>query len=251
MTSERKIAANRRNAQKSRGPRSAAGKSTASRNALRHGLAAVTPRQPGSASEVERFAKALCGDDDDPFLCERARIIAQNNFVLAAITAQQLAVIERLREPSAIAFAKGDNTVALCKARSLQAAQAWEALVALRDKLLTEYKDQLPPPISGEWVDPPDSLDGVIPPHLEQFLEEKEPEFWLEQPPADAATLARMEQHLPERSEGAALEEAALDLIRLERHEKRAWSRQKRAIAAFMTVKIDGRFARSDTKTPR
>jgi hypothetical protein len=39
MTSERQIAANRRNSRKSRGPRTAAGKSIASRNALRHGVA--------------------------------------------------------------------------------------------------------------------------------------------------------------------------------------------------------------------
>jgi hypothetical protein len=42
MTSESKIAANRRNGRKSRGPRTAAGKSIASRNALRHGFAAAT-----------------------------------------------------------------------------------------------------------------------------------------------------------------------------------------------------------------
>jgi hypothetical protein len=38
MASERQIAANRRNARKSTGPRSAAGKKRASRNAYRYGL---------------------------------------------------------------------------------------------------------------------------------------------------------------------------------------------------------------------
>jgi hypothetical protein len=38
MASERQIAANRRNASKSAGPRSQSGKSRASRNAYRHGL---------------------------------------------------------------------------------------------------------------------------------------------------------------------------------------------------------------------
>jgi len=46
MTSERQIAANRLNGRKSRGPRTTAGKSTASRNAVRHGLAAIGRRQP-------------------------------------------------------------------------------------------------------------------------------------------------------------------------------------------------------------
>ena len=38
MTTEKKAASNRRNAQKSTGPRSAAGKTLVSRNALKHGL---------------------------------------------------------------------------------------------------------------------------------------------------------------------------------------------------------------------
>ena len=38
MASERQIAANRRNARKSTGPRSGAGRKRASRNAYRHGL---------------------------------------------------------------------------------------------------------------------------------------------------------------------------------------------------------------------
>jgi len=96
MTSERKIAANRLNAKKSRGPRTAAGKSLASRNALRHGLRAITHRHPTPSSEIERFAKAICGADNDPLLFEQACIIAENDFVLRAIHAQQLAVVERV-----------------------------------------------------------------------------------------------------------------------------------------------------------
>ena len=46
MRSDRKSAANRRNSCKSCGPRTAAGKAIASRNALKHGLSAVVYRQP-------------------------------------------------------------------------------------------------------------------------------------------------------------------------------------------------------------
>ena len=42
MTSDRQLSANRQNSRRSSGPRSAAGSSRASRNALRHGLAAIT-----------------------------------------------------------------------------------------------------------------------------------------------------------------------------------------------------------------
>ena len=101
MTSERRIAANRLNGPKSRGPRSAAGKSIASHNALRHGLAAIIYRQPMPTADIEKFAKALCGDDDDPSLFKQALTIANNALVLRAINVQQLAVIERVREPLA------------------------------------------------------------------------------------------------------------------------------------------------------
>jgi hypothetical protein len=42
MASEKQIAANRRNAQRSTGPKTEAGKERASRNALCHGLASPT-----------------------------------------------------------------------------------------------------------------------------------------------------------------------------------------------------------------
>ena len=115
MTSERKVAANRLNSRKGRGPRSAAGKATASRNALRHGLAGI--HQPVSATDIESFAKALCGNNDNPSLFEQAMVIARNELVLRAISAQQLAVVERVREPWVIALARGDNTLKLRRAR--------------------------------------------------------------------------------------------------------------------------------------
>ena len=59
MASERQIAANRRNAQKSTGPRSAAGKRRASRNAYRHGLAAGTGHAQTGAVEIEALASEI------------------------------------------------------------------------------------------------------------------------------------------------------------------------------------------------
>lgn len=40
------------------------------------------------------------------------------------------------------------------------------------------------------------------------------------------------------RDESVALEEAALDLTRLDRYERRAWSRQKSAMRSFMNIKL-------------
>src|SRR5271169_4217282 len=58
------------------GPKTAAGKRIASRNALRHGLTAVTHRRFAHPTDIERFAKALCGSDDDPNLFEDALDVA-------------------------------------------------------------------------------------------------------------------------------------------------------------------------------
>src|SRR6516164_10431726 len=99
MSSERRTTVNRINGRRSSGPRTKAGKTRASCNALQHGLAVIM-HDPG---EVACFAKAICGDDSDPALLAQAQVIAQNEMVLRAIREQQIAVVERLREPTAIA----------------------------------------------------------------------------------------------------------------------------------------------------
>jgi|SRR6478609_4833743 len=57
MASEKQIAANRMNAKKSRGPRSAGGKARASRNATRHGLAANFWNDPSAGYAIETMTK--------------------------------------------------------------------------------------------------------------------------------------------------------------------------------------------------
>ena len=47
-----------------------------------------------------------------------------------------------------------------------------------------------------------------------------------------------------ERDEAAALEAAALDLLRLDRYERRALAQQKRAILEFMNIKLMKELAR-------
>ena len=59
MTSEAKILANRRNAQRSTGPRAAPAKARVRRNALRHGLAALVLDDPALQSEKDRVAADL------------------------------------------------------------------------------------------------------------------------------------------------------------------------------------------------
>jgi hypothetical protein len=76
MTSERKIAANRRNASRSTGPRSAAGKARSSRNALRHGLTISLAGDTSRSADIERLAHAIAGTSDPSrfhFACHAAQ----------------------------------------------------------------------------------------------------------------------------------------------------------------------------------
>jgi hypothetical protein len=64
MPSDRKLAANQSNAQKSTGPRSKAGRQASRRNALRHGLAIDIRTDPAYHDDIEQLAKTMsraCG----------------------------------------------------------------------------------------------------------------------------------------------------------------------------------------------
>ena len=143
MTSSRKIVANWRNSRKSSGPRTAAGKSEVSRNALRHGLAALTHRQSLPTVEIERLARAICGDDAMPQLQEQAWIIAENELVLRAIQTQKLALIERLHDKTNIALARGDNSVQVLQARIRQSDMAEQYILNRCAQIREKYKDRL------------------------------------------------------------------------------------------------------------
>jgi hypothetical protein len=59
MTTDRKIASNRKNAKKSTGPRSEDGRRRSRANALRHGLAIAIGSDPSFSSEIETLAVTL------------------------------------------------------------------------------------------------------------------------------------------------------------------------------------------------
>jgi hypothetical protein len=77
VTSERKIRANRANAQASTGPKTARGRSHAARNALRHALSLPVYSDPGLSNEVEGLAREIIGTDTNLEMQELARRIAE------------------------------------------------------------------------------------------------------------------------------------------------------------------------------
>jgi hypothetical protein len=93
MASPKQIAANRRNAKKSTGPRTAAGKTRASRNALRHGL---TKRLSGAevARDVEVLAQEIAGGKTSAM--PSAREAAEAALELDRVRRIKVALIEHI-----------------------------------------------------------------------------------------------------------------------------------------------------------
>ena len=228
MTSERQIAANRRNGRRSNGPRTATGKARSRSNGLRHGLAAVTCRRSLPAGEVERLARAVCGQGDDPPLFAAAIALAESYLLRLAIQQQRIAVIERLRDRTAIALKKGDNSFTLGKAKFMEVWLASREIETLVPKALEKYFNE--PPQIDQSPDP----FGLVPMKLKGLLEESE----CAETEHKAFELATQHFKAQERDECEALEEAIPDLIRLERYDRRAWSQQKRAVREFIAIRV-------------
>jgi hypothetical protein len=232
MASRRKIEANRRNSRKSCGPRSAAGKATASRNSGRHGLAALTCQPPAPSGEIERLARVICGNDDDPEVFALAAQIAQNEAILEAISAQRIAVIDRLRDPYVVPFSERDNSLDLAQGRLMTAWLADREIQARLPQVMQKYQHLLPPPLEldknrPDWIR---DYDEIVPIRLKALLEESDP------PSQELLEFAM--KRIEERDDGEALEAAAPDLIRLDRYERRTWARQKRTIRDFVNLKL-------------
>jgi hypothetical protein len=109
MTSDRKIAANRRNSQQSTGPRSVQAKQRSRGNALRHGLRAVALRSPAISAEADRLATAISGKDADEAEREQALIIAESELILMQVRAARVDVIEQMVALTATPKPERDN----------------------------------------------------------------------------------------------------------------------------------------------
>jgi hypothetical protein len=85
MPSDRQIAANRKNAKKSTGPRSDAGREASRRNARRHGLAIAIETDPAFYDDIEKLAKALSQSRGMQNVDEHAREAARAELDLLRI----------------------------------------------------------------------------------------------------------------------------------------------------------------------
>jgi hypothetical protein len=79
--------ANRRNARKSTGPSSPAGKQRAAQNARQHGLSLPIASDPGFAAEVAAFTRAIAGPLADAGRLARAMRVAEAEIDLKRIRA--------------------------------------------------------------------------------------------------------------------------------------------------------------------
>ncbi|UWU66928.1 hypothetical protein [Bradyrhizobium sp. NC92] len=98
MASERQIAANRRNAAKSTGPRSAGAKKRTSRNALRHGLAASFAENPDEVAMIDQLAQQIAGSRQERIALACARDAAVAQFDLARVRRAKAELIRQVAE---------------------------------------------------------------------------------------------------------------------------------------------------------
>jgi len=111
VTSIRKLAANRANARKSRGPKTALGRARSSRNALRHGLAAARP-DGAAAPEVEALARSIAGPGANDEIVECARRVALAQVDLARVESARRVILAEVLCPPGPAEAAADTTEA-------------------------------------------------------------------------------------------------------------------------------------------
>jgi hypothetical protein len=85
MTTDRQFRANRANAIRSTGPKTAAGKTASRANARRHGIAASLRSEPAADKDIERLAHSIAGESATTELLELARKIAEAEILLRRV----------------------------------------------------------------------------------------------------------------------------------------------------------------------
>src|SRR5262249_8791614 len=97
MATERQNAANRRNARRSNGTRSGAGKRRASRNALRHGLS-VAFDDLDQSDDARLLLRRIVGDSTDEDLLHEARAAVRAHLELVRVRQVKANIINVVME---------------------------------------------------------------------------------------------------------------------------------------------------------
>jgi hypothetical protein len=99
MTSLKQQAANRANAQRNTGPRTAAGKSRSRHNAFRHGLAVPTAALPELAATAAALAQSIVGPGSPaPEVHEAASRVAEPTIDLRRVRTARLVLLDRITQ---------------------------------------------------------------------------------------------------------------------------------------------------------
>jgi len=254
MISNRKAESNRRNSRRSTGPRTAVGKATAALNSFKHGLAALECRRSAPSAEIAEFALALCGDDRHPAVFAQALKVAESHMMLRAIRGAKVAAVERLRDRHVTPFARKDPLLDEAIAHRTECQQAELQIKARLPGLFRKYRAEMVAAMGPKGLASANTYHQIMRRLTLNGAFTESDAVWIivdvlldEEKPLDNEMLerARKEIEARQRDEHEAFRTAAPDLVRLDRYECRAWSRQKRAIQEFMMIK-----ARSAQRIP-
>jgi len=230
VTSAKKIAANRNNARKSTGPKTAKGKARASRNAIRHGLATIGRDSPSVSAQIERIAQAICGGDAaSPAQYEQALIIAECEVVLLRVRLARVAAIERARRnaPSSKGLIPGFPT-------NQEWAHAFYHLAHGRPQDMAILLDQGADAVRLFST----QMSASHPEVNAQQGERNHQQSTVRDDGEGAMPPSRNPSLTMDSSELDVLRRAVPDLMSLDRYARRAFSRRRRAIRNFIASSI-------------
>jgi hypothetical protein len=128
MSTAKQAAANRRNARRSSGPRSSAGKQRVSHNARRHGLSISITADRAVGEQIEQLAREIAGGTQNDLRLECARAVAAAELDLARVRQAKVALIERVMASGALDLAYSEVPRKVLQSKTLaREVQAQEA----------------------------------------------------------------------------------------------------------------------------
>jgi hypothetical protein len=150
MASPAQRHANRVNATRSTGPRTRAGKTTAARNAWRHGLSLPVLADATLAPEVAGLAHAIAGEGASAARRTAAARIAEAQIDLVRVRGVRLALTQKLLDGAEVTaeilrLDRYERRALFRRSRALKALDraAWDDLRIAKSAALTETSDRI------------------------------------------------------------------------------------------------------------